>query len=86
MKESIWIIVWAVVILGLFAWLWRAGHLARLAQYVRETREELDKCSWPTWQELKESTVVVTITIILLGTFTVAVEQVFIRVLMLLKL
>jgi len=60
-----------------FVWLWRAGHVARLADYVRLTKEELRKCTWPTVDELKGSTVVVTIAIIILGGFTVAVDFVF---------
>ncbi len=61
----------------MFVWLWRAGHVARLADYVRLTKEELRKCTWPTVDELKGSTVVVTIAIIILGGFTVAVDFVF---------
>ena len=86
MQDSIWILIWAVVIGGVFAWLWRAGHLQRFATYVQQTREELRKCTWPTWDELKGSTVVITISIVLLGGFTVAVDQIFFRVFLLLKL
>jgi preprotein translocase subunit SecE len=86
MQEYIWIIVWAVIVLGVFAWLWRAGHLVRFAAYVQLTREELRKCTWPTWEELKGSTVVVAISILILGTFTVAVDQIFFRLFILLKL
>ncbi len=77
MSSNIWIIVWVVVIGGLFAWMWRAGHLMRFADYVKQTREELRKCTWPTWDELKGSTVVVGISIILLGAFTVGVDFLF---------
>ena len=49
----------------------------RLSNYVGETREELRKCSWPTWNELKGSTVVVMISIAILGGFTVAVDLLF---------
>ena len=77
MSDTVWIIVWVVVIGGLFAWLWRAGHLARFADYVGQTREELRKCTWPTWDELKGSTTVVAISIILLGAFTVGVDFLF---------
>ena len=77
MKESVWIVIWAVVIGGLFAWLWRAGHLARFTAYVQQTREELRKCTWPTWDELKGSTVIVAVSILLLGGFTVLVDFVF---------
>ncbi len=86
MQNYIWIIVWAVVIGAAFAWLWWKGHLARFAAYVQQTREELKKCTWPTWEELKGSTVVVGISIVILGMFTVAVDQVFFRIFMLLKL
>jgi len=86
MQDYIWIIVWAVVILGIFAWLWRAGHLVRFSDYVKATREELRKCTWPSWDELKGSTAVVAISILILGVFTVAVDQIFFRLFMLLKL
>jgi preprotein translocase subunit SecE len=66
--------IWAGVIGALFAFLWWKGHLARLANYVAETREELKKCTWPSWHELKGSTVVVMISIVILGVFTVAVD------------
>jgi preprotein translocase subunit SecE len=79
-SDIIWIIVWVVIIGGAFAWLWRAGHLLRFSAYIRQTREELRKCSWPTWDELKGSTVVVSICIILLGGFTFLVDQVFFRI------
>src|SRR5436190_7823049 len=87
MQESyIWIIVWVAVVGGLFAWLWRAGHLARFTNYIQQTREELRKCTWPSWDELKGSTVVVFISIIILGGFTVLVDQIFFRLFYLLKL
>jgi preprotein translocase subunit SecE len=75
-----------VVIGAIFAFLWSKGYLQRLTEYVRQTREELKKCTWPTWEELKGSTVVVAISIVLLGGFTVIVDQVFFRVFMYLKL
>jgi preprotein translocase subunit SecE len=77
MQDSIWIIFWVVVIGGLFVWLWRGGHLMRFADYVKLTREELRKCTWPTWTELKGSTVVVAISIVILGGFTVFVDFIF---------
>jgi preprotein translocase subunit SecE len=64
------------VLAAVFAVLWYTGNLARLRTYVLETREELRKCTWPTLEELKGSTVVVIISIALLGTFTVAVDYV----------
>jgi preprotein translocase SecE subunit len=46
----------------------------------------LRKCTWPTWAELKGSTVVITISIVVLGGFIVLVDQVFFRVFMFFKL
>ena len=67
---------WVVVIGSVFAYLWWQGHIRRFATYVQETREELKKCTWPTWAELKGSTVLITITIVLLGTFVSAIDRV----------
>ena len=69
--------IWAVVIGGRLCAIsgGRATWL-QLTDYVQQTREELRKCTWPTWDELKGSTVVVTISIVLLGGFIVLVDQV----------
>lgn len=69
--------VWVVVIGAAFAFAWWKGYLVQLSNYVAQTREELRKCSWPTWEELKGSTVVVTISIVLLGAFTYGIDTVF---------
>jgi len=69
--------IWVVVVGVLFGILWRKGYLLRLTTYVQQTREELRKCTWPTWAELKGSTVVVGVSIFILGTFTVLVDFVF---------
>jgi preprotein translocase subunit SecE len=71
------VLFWAVVVGLIFAYLWWQGQIKRLAVYVQETREELKKCSWPTWDELKGSTVVIVIATALLGAFTVVVDVVF---------
>lgn len=76
MSDLTKIIIWVVVIGVVFGILWYQGHVKRLSNYIQQTREELRKCSWPTWAELKGSTVVVTISIIILGGFTVGVDQV----------
>jgi len=62
---------------GVFVYLWIKGYLAQVADYTRQTWEELHKCSWPSWEELKGSTVVVAISLLLLGGFTVAVDELF---------
>jgi preprotein translocase subunit SecE len=64
----------ALATLFAFAYLWVNGYLTRFANYLASTREELKKCTWPTWEELRGSTVVVMISILLLGVFTVGVD------------
>ena len=68
--------IWLFLIAGVFAVLWKNGQLLRFSNYVQETREELKKCTWPTVDELKGSTVVVMLSIILLGGFTTLVDVV----------
>jgi preprotein translocase subunit SecE len=41
----------------------------RVALFVRETIDELRKASWPDLQELKTSTIIVIIAVVLLGLF-----------------
>ena len=77
MKNLIAILIWVVVIGVVFALAWRKGHVVRFRNYWNGTMEELRKCTWPTWDELKGSTVVVTISIVLLGVFCSAVDFVF---------
>ena len=68
------VIIWGAIIAGLFFYLWSKGYLVKMRNYISETQEELRKCSWPTREELKGSTVVVMVTIALLGLFTVGVD------------
>jgi preprotein translocase subunit SecE len=68
------LIIWLLVAAGIFAFLWYKGYLLRLTAYVRATREELKKCNWPDRQELRQSTVVVMISVALLGLFTAVAD------------
>ena len=67
-------IIWTVVIGGVFGLLWRKGYLLRLTQYVQLTKVELKKCSWPTVEELKGSTVIVIVSTAVLGAFVVGAD------------
>jgi preprotein translocase subunit SecE len=75
--KSYTIYIWLGVLVVIIGILWKQGQLMRLANYVRETRDELKKCTWPTWAELKGSTIVVMICIVLIAVFTVVVDFVF---------
>ena len=68
------ILIWTGVAVVIFAVLWFTGNLVKLRNYVGETREELRKCTWPSWDELRGSTVLVIVSIVLLGVFTVIVD------------
>ena len=74
--DLIKLLIWVVVVGVAFVVLWRKGHLMRISNYVLETREELRKCTWPSVEELKGSTLVIGITIVLLGSFIVAIDYV----------
>jgi preprotein translocase SecE subunit len=74
------LLIWAVVVGVVFAILWWKGYLLQISNYVQETREELRKCAWPTWAELKGSTLLVAVSILLMGVFIVAVDFVFFHV------
>ncbi len=49
---------------------------ARFKQYLRETGQEMQRVSWPTWAELKESTTVVIVTVALVTFFIFIVDQI----------
>ncbi len=67
-----------MIVIGVaFGLAWWKGYITQISNYVQETREELRKCAWPTWDELKGSTVVVTIAIALIGVFTYGVDTAF---------
>jgi len=63
------LLVWAAVIGVSFGLLWKFGYLARFAAYVGDTRDELKKCAWPSRDELRETTIMVLVTVGILGIF-----------------
>jgi preprotein translocase subunit SecE len=70
------ILIWVGILGAIFGVLWWQGQLQRLTAYIMETREELKKCTWPTVEELKGSTVVVMVSILLLGIFTFVADRI----------
>jgi len=85
-KSLITILIWVVAVGAVFAFLWWKGYLVQLRSYWDLTMDELKKCSWPSWAELKGSTVVVAISILILGVFTVAVDLLFSSIFLLFKI
>ncbi|HTG43745.1 MAG TPA: preprotein translocase subunit SecE [Verrucomicrobiae bacterium] len=75
-SQNATLIISIVVIGAVFGFLWSKGYLVRIRNYIAETQEELRKCTWPSVDELKGSTVVVMLTILMMGAFTVSVDWV----------
>ncbi|MBN9690937.1 MAG: preprotein translocase subunit SecE [Verrucomicrobia bacterium] len=68
------LLIWVAVIGVSFGLLWKFGYLARFASYVGDTRDELKKCAWPSRDELIETTVMVLVTVGILGIFLMVVD------------
>lgn len=49
----------------------------KLVEFLKETRAELGKITWPTRSELRESTIVVIITVIIITIFIGVVDWLF---------
>jgi preprotein translocase subunit SecE len=73
-KNNTGLIITVLVVLAIFGVLWYQGYLIKIRNYVAETQEELKKCTWPSWDELKGSTMLIMVTMALLGVFTIAVD------------
>jgi preprotein translocase subunit SecE len=74
------IIIVAALIGAVFGVLWYQGQIKALAGYCQETWVELQKCTWPTWEELKGSTVLIMVMIGMLGGFIVVVDLILTQV------
>jgi preprotein translocase SecE subunit len=72
--DTIKLVVLVVLVGGSFAYLWKQGQIARLSNYILATREELKKCTWPSFEELQGQTLLIFVAIGLLGSFTILVD------------
>ncbi|NOS72042.1 MAG: preprotein translocase subunit SecE [Verrucomicrobia bacterium] len=70
------VLIWVAVVGVIFGFLWKQGQLKRFTAYWQQTMEELKKCTWPTRDELTGSTVVVILSILVLGLFTFVVDRI----------
>ncbi len=52
----------------------------QITQYINETRTELKKVTWPSREEIKQSTRVVIIATVLMTVFIGAVDQILSRI------
>jgi len=74
MKELLPVIIALVAASVVFVWLWRQGAFLKVSGYFDATKDELKRCTWPTWEELTGSTAVVLVSVAFLGGFTVGVD------------
>ena len=51
--------------------------MRKIQQYVKESIQELKKVTWPTWEELKGSTLVVMIFSVIMGLYIAGLDVVF---------
>jgi preprotein translocase subunit SecE len=49
--------------------------MEQVREYMKDVRSELTKVSWPTREELRDSTVVVIVTVLLVAAFIGIVDQ-----------
>jgi preprotein translocase subunit SecE len=49
--------------------------MQQVREYLKDVRSELAKVSWPTREELRDSTVVVIVTVLLVAAFIGIVDQ-----------
>jgi preprotein translocase subunit SecE len=54
--------------------------IERIKLFLSETRTELKKVTWPTRQELKESTIVVIVSTFIVTIFVGVVDQIISRI------
>ncbi len=50
--------------------------LARFSAYLRETSQEMKRVSWPGMSELKESTIVVLVTVVVITILLFAADKI----------
>lgn len=53
----------------------RTGLAARARDFVKEVRSELSKVSWPTREELRDSTVVVIVTVLIVAAYVGVIDR-----------
>jgi preprotein translocase subunit SecE len=63
---------------ALIGWaMYRLIHWPRYADFLITTESEMNKVSWPTWQEVKTSTIVVLVLSIFMALFLSAVDWIW---------
>ena len=74
----------AVVVTVAALVLWRQPILAftgRTRGFLREVRAEVRKITWPTWEDLRRSTLIITVIVILIGILIGIMDWMFSKIL-----
>ena len=53
----------------------RAGFLTRTAQFLRDVRAEMKRVSWPTFNEVKNTTIITLIAVVFFAIYLFAVDR-----------
>ena len=53
----------------------RAGFLTRTAQFLRDVRAEMKRVSWPTFNEVKNTTIITLSAVVFFAVYLFAVDQ-----------
>jgi preprotein translocase subunit SecE len=53
----------------------------RAVDYMREVRAEVRKVTWPTWEDLRKSTGVIIVVVVILGVLIGVIDFLFSRIL-----
>ncbi|MCI6874029.1 MULTISPECIES: preprotein translocase subunit SecE [Hallerella] len=48
--------------------------MQKIQQYIKEVIQEMKKVTWPTWEELKGSTLVVMLFSVIMGCYIAAID------------
>ena len=69
-----------LVVVAAAALMWRQPLLAfaiKSSAYIREVRVEIRKVSWPTWDDLRKSTLVIIVIVVIVGAIIGLMDLVF---------
>lgn len=55
----------------------KKSFFSRIKKYFKETKSELKKVTWPSWEQLKQNTGVILVFIIIAAVFLLVCDTVF---------
>ncbi|GAB4161215.1 MAG: hypothetical protein Kow00107_09040 [Planctomycetota bacterium] len=80
-----WLGAAVLILLGLAAGFYFAAVHKKTVNYIVDTDEEMRKVSWPSKEELKDSSILVIVVMIILGAITSVFDAIFLQLLKILS-